>query len=271
MVGDPNQAIYGWNGADPSLLGRITELVEGVEVVHLGENHRSSPQVVAAAAAALGPVVPAPPPSAAPDGPRPVVTAYDDPVAEAEGIASVLSERHADGVPWRDQAVLARTHDQLVEIGRALAAVGIPFTLAAGAARPDAGRAAWADPDRTEGAVELATFHRAKGLEWTSVCVAGVEEGYVPIVHAATDESVAEERRLLYVALDPGLLRPALFVVADQGDRVGPRRRAPSLPLALCGVAGGDDRDRASSGHSEGVRRVAALRAALRGTTPSRL
>jgi DNA helicase-2/ATP-dependent DNA helicase PcrA len=50
-------------------------------------------------------------------------------------------------------------------------------------------------------AVELATFHRAKGLEWTSVCVIGLEDGLVPISHAATTEAWNEERRLLYVAL----------------------------------------------------------------------
>jgi DNA helicase-2/ATP-dependent DNA helicase PcrA len=49
--------------------------------------------------------------------------------------------------------------------------------------------------------VELATFHRAKGLEWTSVCVIGLEDGLVPISHAATSEAWNEERRLLYVAL----------------------------------------------------------------------
>jgi DNA helicase-2/ATP-dependent DNA helicase PcrA len=50
-------------------------------------------------------------------------------------------------------------------------------------------------------AVELVTFHRAKGLEWTSVCVIGLEDGLVPISHAATTEAWNEERRLLYVAL----------------------------------------------------------------------
>ena len=51
------------------------------------------------------------------------------------------------------------------------------------------------------GAVELATFHRAKGLEWPVVHVVGLEAGFVPIVHATTAEALAEERRLLYVAL----------------------------------------------------------------------
>ena len=50
-------------------------------------------------------------------------------------------------------------------------------------------------------AVELATFHRAKGLQWASVCVVGLEDGFVPIVHAQSSESRAEERRLVYVAL----------------------------------------------------------------------
>jgi DNA helicase-2/ATP-dependent DNA helicase PcrA len=49
--------------------------------------------------------------------------------------------------------------------------------------------------------VELATFHRAKGLEWEAVSVVGLEEGFVPIVHAVGPDAVAEERRLLYVAL----------------------------------------------------------------------
>ena len=39
--------------------------------------------------------------------------------------------------------------------------------------------------------MELATFHRAKGLEWTSVAVVGLEDGYVPIVHAESEPAPA--------------------------------------------------------------------------------
>lgn len=49
-------------------------------------------------------------------------------------------------------------------------------------------------------AVELTTFHRAKGLEWAVVFVTGLEDGYVPIAHARDADALAEERRLLYVA-----------------------------------------------------------------------
>ncbi|HET9443112.1 MAG TPA: 3'-5' exonuclease, partial [Acidimicrobiales bacterium] len=59
------------------------------------------------------------------------------------------------------------------------------------------------EPERGGDAVEIATFHRAKGLEWPVVHVAGLERGLVPILggRADTPEGVAEERRLLYVAL----------------------------------------------------------------------
>src|SRR5207245_1554886 len=50
-------------------------------------------------------------------------------------------------------------------------------------------------------AVELATFHAAKGLEWPVVYVTGLEQGLVPIGHATTPAAKAEERRLLYVAV----------------------------------------------------------------------
>ncbi len=49
-------------------------------------------------------------------------------------------------------------------------------------------------------AVTLATFHRSKGLEWSVVYLTGLEEGLVPIAHARDDDSLAEERRLLYVS-----------------------------------------------------------------------
>ncbi|MGA8681580.1 MAG: ATP-dependent helicase [Acidimicrobiales bacterium] len=55
------------------------------------------------------------------------------------------------------------------------------------------------DPVRRD-AVELTTFHRAKGLEWAIVFVTGLEDGYVPIAHARDPDALAEERRLLYVA-----------------------------------------------------------------------
>jgi len=61
------------------------------------------------------------------------------------------------------------------------------------------GAPAEADPDSD--AVELSTFHRAKGLEWPAVALVGLEDGLVPIAYATSAAAQAEERRLLYVAV----------------------------------------------------------------------
>ena len=59
-----------------------------------------------------------------------------------------------------------------------------------------------ADVVRPEGAVSLLTLHSAKGLEFSQVFVAGLEEGFLPHSQgAASEEEVEEERRLLYVGM----------------------------------------------------------------------
>ncbi len=81
-------------------------------------------------------------------------------------------------------------------------------------------------------AVELLTFHRAKGLEFPVVFVSGVERGLVPISHADTAAEVAEERRLLYVAVSRA--ERELHVSWSEQRTIGLRtyRRTPSPWLA---------------------------------------
>ncbi len=49
--------------------------------------------------------------------------------------------------------------------------------------------------------VTLATFHAAKGLEWDSVFLCGLQDGTLPITYADTPAAIEEERRLLYVGM----------------------------------------------------------------------
>jgi DNA helicase-2/ATP-dependent DNA helicase PcrA len=49
--------------------------------------------------------------------------------------------------------------------------------------------------------VTLTTFHRAKGLQWPTVLVLGLDDGLMPLASAQTPAAIEEERRLLYVAL----------------------------------------------------------------------
>ena len=57
------------------------------------------------------------------------------------------------------------------------------------------------DKDVTENAVSLMTIHAAKGLEFPTVYVCGLEQGLFPHQMAMDDGSLEEERRLCYVAI----------------------------------------------------------------------
>lgn len=183
VVGDPNQAIYGFNGADARFLTGFTRRFPGATVVELTTNHRSRPQIVRVADAVL---TPGSGHVSDPSGTPPTITACGDAHSEALAIARRVRSEHAPGHRWGSQAVLVRTHAQTAVIVDVLTSVQIPTTTKREPAGADA--------------VQVLSFHAAKGLEWPVVHVAGLEEGLVPDVHARHVDAIAEERRLLYVA-----------------------------------------------------------------------
>jgi DNA helicase-2/ATP-dependent DNA helicase PcrA len=94
---------------------------------------------------------------------------------------------------------------------------------------------------RPDAPIELVTVHGAKGREWQTVVVLGMEEERFPNRRSLVDavdphRALEEERRLAYVALtratrrlilayDPA--RPSRFL-AEMG--IGPRGRPPARP-----------------------------------------
>jgi DNA helicase-2/ATP-dependent DNA helicase PcrA len=52
----------------------------------------------------------------------------------------------------------------------------------------------------TSGGLQLMTIHAAKGLEWPTVIIAGVNEGLLPSKQAIANGEIEAERRLAYVA-----------------------------------------------------------------------
>jgi DNA helicase-2/ATP-dependent DNA helicase PcrA len=238
-VGDPNQAIYGWNGSDPRLLHALPDHVDGMVVLRMMENHRSSPEIVAAGSAVLGPGRVGTLRSSRPPGARPRLWSFPDEATEAEHIATVLSQWSLDGRRWSDMAVLARTNHRLATIRTHLERRGLPCRSAPPpeadertAVTPDPPGAtrtapyAETDPD----GVHLVTFHRAKGLEWPAVWVAGLEDGTVPVRQATTLAQRDEECRLLYVAVTRAadeLCCSWSRSVDPGGDRPLPRRPSP--------------------------------------------
>ena len=74
----------------------------------------------------------------------------------------------------------------------------------------------------------LSTIHGAKGREWTTVLLVRVNEETLPLTmptddeEGCTPEQLAEERRLLYVAMTRAKQRLMLSYVALGPDKVKP-------------------------------------------------
>ncbi len=129
IVGDPLQAIYGWNGSDHHLFDNLSNVLPQPTIFSLPTNYRCSPHIVAAArhvARASDQTVDV---LAHREGGEPVrVFGFADEDTEANGVASLLW-RHAPTAgaqPWSSTAVLVRTNAQIPTIAAALTAQGIP-------------------------------------------------------------------------------------------------------------------------------------------------
>jgi DNA helicase-2/ATP-dependent DNA helicase PcrA len=218
VVGDPNQSVYAWNGADPGLLDRVPDTWVGTRVLRLDANHRCSPQVVRTASAVLAASTAGArghaagrPQSTRMDGPVPRVVRLASDDEEAAWVARQVWLARRAGRPWAHIALLARTNAQLARLAEALRAERVPVRAAGSEAGPasdlsDPASGPEEEPDASDAdeerdAVILATFHRAKGLEWPIVFVVGLSDGIVPLSGARTAAARDEERRLLYVAL----------------------------------------------------------------------
>ena len=126
LVGDPSQAIYGFNGADPSLLVDVEQRFPGIEIIRLPSNHRSTPQVVEAGAHVLErDGQSATIRSTRDDGVAVAINGHDDEQAEAKWVATRIARLDPDLVRGGHVAVLARTHAALGPTRAALETAGV--------------------------------------------------------------------------------------------------------------------------------------------------
>jgi DNA helicase-2/ATP-dependent DNA helicase PcrA len=172
VVGDPNQSVYGFNGADPTLLDRLPELLRGTKVIRLDENHRCTPQVVAVATAVLqdggsssggGEVVP--PRTTRVDGPVPQVIAHPTDDDEAVWAATRAKMSRTPGRRWSSIAVLTRTNAQLVAVKAAMDAALVPSRVAGSDLGPASDLRAEADRDSAERIPSSRTGRGATGVD----------------------------------------------------------------------------------------------------------
>ena len=131
VVGDPQQAIYTWNGADPSFLLDIGTHYPPVQVIRLATNYRSTPQILDGATSVLATagltsddVVPS-----QADGALPRLSVHADETEEARAIARLVRREQGPNMGWSSHAVLVRTNAQLAPIREAFRLARIPHEV----------------------------------------------------------------------------------------------------------------------------------------------
>jgi ATP-dependent DNA helicase UvrD/PcrA len=148
VIGDPDQAIYGFRGADVGFFLRFAADYPAASTVALSTNYRSSPGIVAGALQAIAPGTLVPGRllrAAAPDQPAAIscheaADAAGEAAWIAEGIDRLLggSSFHSldsgradghghGGIGLADIAVLYRTDAQAAALGQGLTRAGLPF------------------------------------------------------------------------------------------------------------------------------------------------
>jgi DNA helicase-2/ATP-dependent DNA helicase PcrA len=143
VVGDPDQAIYGWRGADISNILEFEDKFPGARVIALGENFRSTAPILGAADTLIrhnqrrkhkdlftsrsgGEAV--------------TVTLCRDERHEAELIADWFRRLASEGdgqresLPWGDMAVFYRTNALSRSVEDELRRGGVPYTVVRGTA-----------------------------------------------------------------------------------------------------------------------------------------
>ncbi len=200
VVGDPNQAIYGWNGADASYLTEIDRYFPTIEKVRLRNNYRSSSHVLAAARAVLPDSEARRPPEPvdfrAPErGAPPSIRRFSSDAAEALGIARSVRLAHSRSWRWADMAILVRTNAQRTLIERALDESRIPYRSAGGAG--------WLYQSKVREVMEHLRQVPRHRLAERIADIDQIAEGAGDAVREYLDEFAASARR--YVADDPSI------------------------------------------------------------------
>jgi len=136
VVGDDDQSIYGWRGADTANLLDMERHFPRVKVVRLEQNYRSTTTILSAANAVIKHNSRRRPKQLWSDkgrGAKIILHTFADDEEEARHTAEQIEyARLARRVPWRDQAVLFRTNQQARPLETALRQANIRYHLIGG-------------------------------------------------------------------------------------------------------------------------------------------
>ena len=206
VVGDDDQSIYAWRGANPDNLLQLGSDYPALRIVKLEQNYRCSNLVLRAANALIANNPHEHPKtlwSDAADGERIRVWECRDAAHEAEKVAAEIqftAQKHA--APWSEFCILFRGNHQSRALEKSLQLLRIPYHLSGGTAFLDRGEVkdalAWlrllANPD------DDAAFLRAvaapnRGVGATSLAKLAelAAHAHLPLARAAESMAVAKQ------------------------------------------------------------------------------
>ena len=135
IVGDPDQTIYTWRGANVKYLLDFDKQFPGTKTIFMMQNYRSTPQILAVANSLIAKnhnripkeLLPTLPPG------RSVLCHHAlNAEREAEWIALRLWQLHDEGVPFRDMTVLYRAHYLTRSLEEVFLKRKLPYTIYSG-------------------------------------------------------------------------------------------------------------------------------------------
>jgi len=134
-VGDDDQSIYGWRGAEVGNILRFSEDFPGAKVVRLEQNYRSTGHILAAASSLiaanenrLGKTLW----TDQPEGDKVAVRGVWDGPEEARSICEDIESLQHKGHALSEMAILVRTGFQMREFEERLITLGVPYRVVGG-------------------------------------------------------------------------------------------------------------------------------------------
>lgn len=208
VVGDDDQAIYGFRGADIGNINRFCDDFKESTIIRLEWNYRSVPNVLHLAndifenkPLRLRKVLRAGNRNGSGGNPlfkedrKPEVWVSENPVEEIQKIVCKIKElRESYDLEWKNFAILVRYNRQRMYYETALKEMSLP--LAGDKIEND---------ETIENGIHVETVHASKGLQYAVVFYAGMAEGLTPGECTGSakqrKKQLDEERRLYYVGV----------------------------------------------------------------------
>ncbi len=135
IVGDPDQTVYTWRGANVKYLLDFDREFPGTQTVMMMQNYRSTPQILAAANSLIAQNrqrIPKDLIPTLPDGESVLCHHARNAAEEAEWVALQMWELRDRGVPFRDMTVLYRAHYVTRTVEEVFQKRKIPYSIYSG-------------------------------------------------------------------------------------------------------------------------------------------